>query len=142
MTSANPVNPQHRTLLPLMLVVGLLGPACVVRMNPGPGPVGSSPAPLESRHGITRDEAISIAMNEAGRRSLNAQPKEAKLDDRKWKVELAVWRGEQHGELKLHIDASTGQLLKVKEKFKKDKHGRGHDKHGDHDHDDDERDDD
>lgn len=92
---------------------------CVVRMH-GPGTAGPPPPPpVVHRHGVSRDDAVAIAMNVAAQRQLGAQPKEVEREDGRWEVELAVWRGDRRGEMKVHIDADTGAVLKVKEKLKK-----------------------
>lgn len=107
----------------LLVAVGLGLSACAVRMRgghpPHPPPPPPPPPPIEVRHGVSRDDAIAIAMNVAAQRQLGAQPKEVERDDGKWEVELAVWRGHRRGEMEVHIDARSGEVLKVKEELNK-----------------------
>lgn len=118
-----------RLVLVVAAALGFSG--CVVRMHGGAPP--PPPPPVEARHGVSRDDAVAIALNVAAQRQLGAQPKEVERDDGAWKVELAVWRGDRRGELKVHVDAHSGAVLKVKEKLKK----RERDDDDDEDHDDD-----
>ena len=114
-----------------VVLLGLSG--CVLRVRGRPSDEPPPPPPVEVHRGVSRDDAVAIAMNVAAQRQLGAQPKEVKRDDKRWKVKLAIWRGERRGEMKVDVDAYSGAVMKVKEKLKKRDDDDDDDDHDDDD---------
>ena len=78
------------------------------------------------------DEAVSLGSNFCRSRGYDCHLKEAHAAEGgdKWKVKFAAYTPGAKGHLHLEYNAYSRSLLKVDEKVKAKKHGKGHGKHG------------
>jgi hypothetical protein len=110
------------TPLKWLFLVPLLLAGCVVRT--------AAPPPRS----VSREEAVSIAVQYASARGYQTRLKEIELEDGHWKVQLEA-TPPYKGKLDMRVDRWTGEIVRFKDKVKAPGQGRGHD--DDHDDEDD-----